>query len=89
MWLFDLCFPQFCKSDISKYGYIEVFQESLGLRDNKNRLCKQRVPTEKLETFNRNNYWGGGGGGGEGGGENIKSGLLHSTHYIVCLRSLA
>ena len=33
MWLFDLFFPQFCKSDISKY-----FRESLGLWDNESRL---------------------------------------------------
>ena len=26
MWLFDLIFPQFCKSDMSRYGYLEVFQ---------------------------------------------------------------
>ena len=27
IWLFDGYFPQFCKSDISKYGYLEVFEE--------------------------------------------------------------
>ena len=26
MWLFDLCFPQYCKSDMSRYGNIEVVQ---------------------------------------------------------------
>ena len=27
IWLFDLSFfPQFCKSDMSRYGYLEVFQ---------------------------------------------------------------
>ena len=27
MWLFNLfCFPQFCKSDMSRYGNLEVFQ---------------------------------------------------------------
>ena len=26
IWLFDWYFPQFCKSDVSKYGYLEVFQ---------------------------------------------------------------
>ena len=26
IWLFDWYFPQFCKSDTSKYGYLEVFQ---------------------------------------------------------------
>ena len=26
MWLIELVFPQFCKSDMSKYGYLEVFQ---------------------------------------------------------------
>ena len=26
VWLFDWYFPQFCKSDMSKYGYLEVFQ---------------------------------------------------------------
>ena len=29
MWLFDLFFPQFCKSDMSRYGYLEVFQRDL------------------------------------------------------------
>ena len=29
MWLFDLFFPQFCKSDISRYGYLKVFQSPL------------------------------------------------------------
>ena len=29
MWLLDLFFPQFCKSDISRYGYLEVFQRVL------------------------------------------------------------
>ena len=38
MWLFDLFCPQFCKSDMSRYGYLEVFRESLGLRDNEIRL---------------------------------------------------
>ena len=28
------CFPQFRKSDMSKYGYLEVFIVSLGFRDN-------------------------------------------------------
>ena len=31
-------FPQFCKSDMSRYGYLEVFQRVLGIRDNENRL---------------------------------------------------
>ena len=26
MWLFDLFFPRFCKSDMLRYGYLEVFQ---------------------------------------------------------------
>ena len=26
IWLFSWYFPQFCKSDMSKYGYLEVFQ---------------------------------------------------------------
>ena len=26
IWLFDWYFPQFSKSDMSKYGYLEVFQ---------------------------------------------------------------
>ena len=33
MWLFDLFFPQFCKSDMSRYGYLEVFKRFLGIRD--------------------------------------------------------
>ena len=38
MGLFDLFCPQFCKSDMSRYGYLEVFQTVLGIRDNKSRL---------------------------------------------------
>ena len=26
MWLFNLFVPQFCKSDMSRYGYLEVFK---------------------------------------------------------------
>ena len=26
IWLFDWDFPQFCKSDMSKYRYLQVFQ---------------------------------------------------------------
>ena len=26
IWLFDWYFPQLCKSDMLKYGYLEVFQ---------------------------------------------------------------
>ena len=37
IWLFDWYFPQFCTSDMSKYGYLEVFG-SLRLRDNESRL---------------------------------------------------
>ena len=39
MWLIELVFPQFCKSVMSKYGYLEVFQR---IRDNKSRLYEPR-----------------------------------------------
>ena len=29
IWLLDWYFPQFCTSDMSKYGYLEVFQRIL------------------------------------------------------------
>ena len=29
IWLFHWYFPQFCKSDMSKYGYLDVFQSPL------------------------------------------------------------
>ena len=32
------CLPQFRKSDMSKYGYLEVFYKSLGFRDNESQL---------------------------------------------------
>ena len=35
-WLFDWYFPQFCKSDMSKYGYFEVFHP-FDFRDNESR----------------------------------------------------
>ena len=38
IWLFDWYFPQFCKSDMSKYGYLEVFQRVPSTRDNESRL---------------------------------------------------
>ena len=28
IWLFNWYFPQFCISDMSKYGYLEVFQRA-------------------------------------------------------------
>ena len=31
-------FPQFCKSDMSRYGYLEVFGDSLGIRNSESRL---------------------------------------------------
>ena len=41
MSLFELLFSQFCKSDMSRYGYLEVFQRVIRLRDNESRfkLC--------------------------------------------------
>ena len=36
--LFVWYFPQFCTSDMSKYGYLEGFSGSLRLRDNESRL---------------------------------------------------
>ena len=52
MWLFDWYFPQFCKSDMSKYGYLEVIQGSLRLRDNESRLytltCEKNLFRGKL-----------------------------------------
>ena len=32
------CFPHSLNSDISRYGYLEVFSKSLGIRDNESRL---------------------------------------------------
>ena len=40
MWLFNLFF-QFCKSDKSTYGYLEVFAESTGLRDNESNCIRE------------------------------------------------
>ena len=36
--LFDWYFPQFCKSDVSKYGYLKVFQRAIRLQVNESRL---------------------------------------------------
>ena len=41
IWLFDWYFPQFCTSDMSKYGYLEVIRGSLRL--NESRLYEGRV----------------------------------------------
>ena len=37
-------FPQFCKSDMSRYGYLEVFQRVPGIRDNEIRLQYRNCP---------------------------------------------
>ena len=38
-WLFDLFFiSQFCKFDMSRYGYLKIFQTVIRLRDNESRL---------------------------------------------------
>ena len=31
-WLLDLFFSQFCKSDMSRYGYFEIFQSLLDFK---------------------------------------------------------
>ena len=31
-------FTKFCKSDISRYGFLEVFKRVFGIRDNESRL---------------------------------------------------
>ena len=38
MWLFDLFFSQFCKSDMSSYGYLKVFQRVSWIWNNESRL---------------------------------------------------
>ena len=38
MWLIEFVFPQFWKPNMSKYGYLEVFQSPFGIRDNGSRL---------------------------------------------------
>ena len=38
IWLFNWYFLQFCTSDMSKYGYLEVFQRFNRIRDNKSLL---------------------------------------------------
>ena len=45
---------QFCKSDMSRYGYLEVFPRVLGLRDKESRLHMQSIPpTTPLKLFNK------------------------------------
>ena len=41
IWLFVWYFPQFCTSDMSKYGYLELYQRVPRLRDNESRLCNK------------------------------------------------
>ena len=38
MWLFELFFPEFCKSDMLRYGYLEVFQRVPWNSNNESRL---------------------------------------------------
>ena len=47
-----LCFPQFCKSDTSRYGYYEVFfREFLGLRDNESGMYWTNVFNSAIIDF--------------------------------------
>ena len=46
--LFDWYFPEFCKFDMSKYGYLEVFQRSLRLGDNDSRLIRLQQKWTRL-----------------------------------------
>ena len=48
IWLFHWYFPQFCKSDMPKYGYLEVFQRVLRLRDNESRLYSRTSVAQTL-----------------------------------------
>ena len=50
MWLFELFFSQFCKSDMSRYRYLEVFK-SLGIRDNESRLYSQIILGNQMGLF--------------------------------------
>ena len=66
MQLFELFFPQFCKSDMSRYGSLEFFRESLGIQDNESRLYIKLVATflkKGVAPKERRKNWGGGGGG--------------------------
>ena len=38
IWLFDWYFPQFCSSDMSKYGYLAVFQRVPSTSNNESQL---------------------------------------------------
>ena len=56
IWLLDWYFPQFWKSDMSKYGYLEVFQRAFGKKSKREvceglgiqQVCKQNVFRSKL-----------------------------------------
>ena len=41
IWLFDWYFPQFCTPDMSRYGYLEVFQRVPLASNKKSRLYMQ------------------------------------------------
>ena len=45
-------FPQFCKSDMSRYGYLEVFQIVPGLRDNESRLYNKNTMMKQSKGLN-------------------------------------
>ena len=48
IWLFVWYFPQFCKSDMSKYGYLEVFQRV----PSTSRKRESTVPVFEITRFN-------------------------------------
>ena len=46
-------FPQFHKSDMSKYRYLECFIESLGVQDNESRLYSLAKTSKLTHTFTK------------------------------------
>ena len=67
IWLFDWYFPQFCKSDMSKYGYLEVFQRIPSTLSKRESTVFGRTHGAPYRCYGYIPLRFGGGGGGGGG----------------------
>ena len=70
IWLLDGYFPQFCTSDMSKYGYLEVFQRVPS-------TSRQRESTVIVIVLSRNSS----SSGGSGSSRNSKCSSTASGHF--------
>ena len=80
--LFDWYFPQFCTSDMSKYGYLEVFQR-VQSNDNESLLCFHSPETYKSHDMTKPTKWQVHSGTGQ---TQISLGICHSNQSLLSAR---